>query len=306
MMQNLNYSEEQLRLIETEPTPEDYMNDSQQQHEQRKKLLARLYYLAMSHNHENHLDSMERIRVRRCARLLKLDHDVMGRRAVQIIWSLMTYWQTRNVQAASPQAYEPKRSVSFKGGTFAQQLEHHECLALHVHRVEVQALEHELQDVGEHVRARALGVVDERDERHEEGWIDGSGVVRSHGGEVVLQRGDGLLRFRPGLGLGLRRGLGHARRADAHSRARSKASVRGAKASEPNPRSRASEQSEGAGARASSSRFWNRCRSRVLLGFLSPTNCALGRNSAAPAGAVLRGLSPCSSRPTLRFDRNHS
>ena len=84
MMLNLNYSEEQLRLMETEPTPEDYMNDSQQQHEQRKKLLEQLPYLAMSHNHENHLDSMERIRVRRCARLLKLDHDVMGRRAVQI------------------------------------------------------------------------------------------------------------------------------------------------------------------------------------------------------------------------------
>ena len=124
----LQYTDEQIAEAQAQPSLEDVIKEAKQDTKDRTKFFEQLFFLAASKTDKNE-KKHEMVNLARLFRLLNLNHNIMGQRAVNLIKQGIAYWQ-RNIDDAKDDrlasggiaGYQP-HVVDLQKRTFAQHMD---------------------------------------------------------------------------------------------------------------------------------------------------------------------------------------
>ena len=139
-MQELSYSQAEIVEAGDQPSAEDYLKEVMQHREKKKKFFEQLFFLAFSDKDpkkESHM-TKAKANVTMLMRLFRLDHNIMGKLAVNYIRQAVVYWESvvdgvnckvEHLAAKGEPGYEPQL-VRLNGQTFAQLMEEQQLIII--------------------------------------------------------------------------------------------------------------------------------------------------------------------------------
>ena len=126
-LQKLGYTSEEQQWFVGNVDPEDYLGMVKKNREEMERFLSRLIHVATTDADHSQAKSNAKHKMRLLMRLLRLPHDIMGKRAVKFIKDFLAIWKAKH---DCDRRSNDKAQVVHIEGTFAEMIEKKEWIII--------------------------------------------------------------------------------------------------------------------------------------------------------------------------------